>query len=161
MVLLEDLGLEVQILVNGKLAEEFEDRKSDDLGDDVGSQTSMAHRYIESVAGATFSISAGVISKSCPAKDWLDADGENTFKFLLSIDGKAVGSTWVDSDRLTGIVNGVKDLLSNTIQRFQFATISTSMSNRNWRQEYQGLTNFQSRTQRRSLKLSIPSSPRT
>lgn len=127
MVVLDRLGLRVQLVVNGSSAEEFLPHKQLDAGgEDVGSQPFIWTRYVESVANAKFSISFEALTTHGVMKDWIDADRENAVRFTTSIDGQSVNNTWVSRKKNTTVLRGFTDHTSNTMQEFQFAAISTS-----------------------------------
>lgn len=115
------MGLQVQVLVNGSPAQEYRDNAVEDVGDGSGSSPSSRHRYIESVAGAKLAISFAAVPTCGSKKAWYDEDDEHYVYFLVSIDGKDIGSARIRRKSKVRVLEGVCD--DDTMRPFQFAAI--------------------------------------
>lgn len=129
MVLLEEVGLRVQVVVNDVAAEEFPAPEQPDVADeDLEFYPFIRERYIESEAGVEFSISFAVLDTHGLLKAWVEADRNHAIALRISIDGQLVhrGSfRCLSKDRkLRGIIGHT----NNMIQKFQFAAIVPSGS---------------------------------
>lgn len=118
MVILANLGLQVQVFIDGTPAPEYQDQKAEGHR----SSTPGCHRYIESVAGSQFSISLAATSADSQAQDWFNAGNDHVFKFLVSVDGDYLGSTWINRKKKTRIFKNVWD--HGAQRSFQFAAVN-------------------------------------
>lgn len=130
MVLLEELGLRVEVFVNDVLAEEFPTPMQADAGDEnPKSHPFMHQRCIESKAGVGFAISYEFLDTHGSLKAWIEASKNNIVMLVVSIDGHQNVAGGILNYRIgKGSILGITDRTNNTIQNFQFAAISLSRS---------------------------------
>ncbi|KUI73783.1 hypothetical protein VM1G_09341 [Cytospora mali] len=126
MAIIEELGIEAKILVDGSAATEYTpDEEPEIEGDNFGPSTRVCCRYVEAIDNAHFALHAGIASVNSPGNKWLEESWENGFSFGISIDGgKTVSSQIVQQyqyDTLQGVIDGQ----TGTIRKFRFASVST------------------------------------
>lgn len=126
MVLLNGLGLEVRVLVNGSLTTEYADNENDAGNDEYDQSTPRSFHYIESVSGAEFSIE--VEAKPGAAGRWLESGSKRAFRFYIDIDGEdSIARGTSESSRLLDVVPGVKEFHKGCtkLRKFRFSTVHT------------------------------------
>lgn len=74
MPYLADLGIGVNVAVNGSLATEYADDEPGDVDDEYDPEIPRSHHYIESIDGAAFSIMVKTTHDS--VDNWLATPGE-------------------------------------------------------------------------------------
>lgn len=121
MAVLQEMGLQVQVLVDGSPAQEYRDNVVEDVGDGIGSSPSSRHRYIESIAGAKLAVSLAAVPTCGSTRAWYDDDDDHIVRLLISIDGKDSGTAWIHRKSKVRVVEGVYD--RDTMRPFQFAAI--------------------------------------
>lgn len=127
MVLLENLGLQLQVLVDGQTADEYLPPAQQNIGTErLDSQPYICHRYIESFANSHFSISFEAVGANGCLKEWIEADQNNAINFRIKLDGQSVGGRVIDQELRKRICSEFFDLENRTRQYFQFASISPS-----------------------------------
>ncbi|ROW12876.1 hypothetical protein VPNG_04664 [Cytospora leucostoma] len=127
MAIIDNLGLEVKILVNGSAATEYVPDKEDQAdGHNFGPSTKICCRYIQSIDDAHFAISAGLTWKHKVAEQWIKESQNNCCGFDFSVDGRRIDVLLI-SKRHEGaiILEGFHDRRSNTLREFRFASVST------------------------------------
>lgn len=129
MVLLEEAGLRVEVVVNDVVAKEFPSPAQPDVADgDLEVYPFMRERYIESEAGVGFSISFAVLDTHGLLKTWVEADEDHAIALRVSIDGQSVHQGFFRRLGQDRKVRGVIDHTNNMVQKFQFAAIIPSRS---------------------------------
>lgn len=132
MVVLDDVGLRVEVAIGGRPAQEWSSPEQDDDDDEItmlDDGPSTCHRYIESVAGADFSITVKALYEHHQMNKWLDYETKtdtHTIKFSVLIDGLPVGGTFVTNAQRDNVFRGVNNHDDNTRQLFRFAQITLS-----------------------------------
>ncbi|KAK7748029.1 hypothetical protein SLS53_001281 [Cytospora paraplurivora] len=128
MAIIDDLGLEVKILVNGSVATEYvpnEETQAD--GDKYGPSTKICCRYIESINDAHFAIHGGLTSKHKVAGQWIRNSQNSACSFTFFVDGRKIDSALIHNihnrHRNAAILEGVRE--ANKLRRLRFASVST------------------------------------
>lgn len=125
MAIIEELGLEVEILIGGKAVKEYPDPEPDLQGLKLGPKTKTSHCYIECQENMEFEIQSKVRSGSKPAALWAKKMRQivsfvpsfNGGPYLQGVDVALPGQTVLDS--------GIVDFDDGTIKNFRFSTVST------------------------------------
>lgn len=126
MAVIDELGLEAKVVVNGATAPEYDDPEPGSLGDKYSGNTVKCFRYVESTDDAEFEIAF-----QAHAYNWPKTAGFALF-FHLQVDGKSVGSRLLkEKDGLRQQwINGrvIQDTASHTgfsLQRTRFSKVLT------------------------------------
>lgn len=129
MVLLEELGLRVEVIVNDVAAEEFPSpAHTNAVEEDAKFHPFMCQKYIESEAGLEFFIAAEVLDSHSSLRDWIETSENNIVGFGVSVDGRYYTDWFLGRQTDNGDFEGSNDLTNNTIQKLQFAPITPSKS---------------------------------
>lgn len=128
MAVIDELGVEVKVIVNGTEATEYiPDEEPDFDGDNFDPSTKTCCRYVESIDNADFAIRAAVTSgRNKPANKWLDDSKTNSLSFSLSFDGGDKAAGWlINQNRRFVIGDSTSDAATSTKRNFRFASVST------------------------------------
>lgn len=128
MAVIDELGIEVKVIVNGTEATEYiPDEEPDFDGDNFDPSTKTCCRYVESIDNAEFAVRAAVMSeRDKPGNKWLDDSKTNGFAFSLSFDGgKKAAGFLVDQNHRVSIRDSTYDAATSTKRNFRFASVST------------------------------------
>ncbi|POS76811.1 hypothetical protein DHEL01_v204782 [Diaporthe helianthi] len=127
MAIIEELGLEVKVQVDGSTAAEYEDREPN-KDDRVRSQTTkVCHRYVEAVDNAEFSIDVGVIPGYNTGREWIGMSQDHGLSFSVALDGRNFAAASIHHERqISKLVKGIYDHESQTLRKFRFAPVSTA-----------------------------------
>lgn len=129
MAIIEELGLEVKVNVNGSAAAEYPDEEPD-IDDDARRQTTHAcHHYVESVDNAEFAIHVGLTPGTNTGQKWISRSRSHGLSFLVAFDGgHDVAAASVHRHRLSRLLDSVEDRESQTIRKFLFTPVTTGRS---------------------------------
>lgn len=128
MTVIEELGLEVKILVDGSTAAEYADEEPDvDLNTNPHSQTTKTrHHYVESVDNAEFAIQSNIIPGSNIAQEWISRSQNHGLSFAVAFDGGRTANKMLARQNNTSILfSGIYDFANQTMAKFRFASVST------------------------------------
>lgn len=127
MAIIDELGLEVKILVDGREASEYHpDETTEFDGDGYVPSTKKCYRYVESKDEAHFAIQAGVLPDDKPAHKWLQSSKSAGLQVNLSIDGEYIpGFPLMSDQRKMATCKGVSDRDNGLLRKFRFASVST------------------------------------
>lgn len=128
MAVIDELGVEVKVIVNGTEATEYIPDEEPDFDDDnFDPSTKTCCRYVESIDNADFAIRAAVTSgRNKPANKWLDDSKTNGLSFSLSFDGgDKVAGLLINQNRRFVIGDSTSDAATCTKRNFRFASVST------------------------------------
>ncbi|KAL1855796.1 hypothetical protein Daus18300_010971 [Diaporthe australafricana] len=124
MAIIEELGLEVKVKVNGSTAAEYPDEEPD--ADDNSQGT--CSRYVESVDNAAFFVQAGVLPGPKGPKtsqEWFSRSQNHALSFTVAIDGgHAVEAVLVDQNSGPRRLEGIRNTADKTMRKFRFAPVS-------------------------------------
>lgn len=124
MTILEDLGLEVNIIVNDSPLQEYEDKGADLSDDGFGDETCKCRCYVEVDGDTEFGVQLHVT----PNNSYLDGNKQKRLRFCLDLDGQEeVEARLMDLARTPVLLDGQDKLKGETYvsRRFRFTTIST------------------------------------
>lgn len=129
MAIIEKLGLQVKVKVNGAAAAEYPDKEPDD-NYDTGSQTTHACRhYVESFDNAEFAIHVGLGPGTKTGQEWISRSQHHSLCFSVAFDGgHDVAATLVSQHHETGLLEGIRNHENQTLRRFIFAPVTTGRS---------------------------------
>lgn len=125
MAILEELGLEVKIIVDGSPLREYEDKEQNPANDGFGDEIPKCRRYVEVTGETEFGVQLDATSNEkyfCPTK---------ALKFAIDLDGKdEIQNRVLKSQHLTSLVEGKEehDGQEFTLRRFRFTNVSTGRS---------------------------------
>lgn len=128
MAIIEDLGLEVKVLVDGSATAEYKDEEPDvDLVDDAPSQiTTARHHYVESIDNAEFAIHVGLISGQHTGQEWMARSRDHGLAFSVALDGGPnIASRAVYRHCTSRLLQGIQNPANQTLSKFRFAPVST------------------------------------
>lgn len=124
MAIVEDLGLEVKIQVDGSATAEYTDEEPDE---DTLSQTyKTCHHYVESIDNAEFAIHVGLIQGTSTGQEWIGRSREHRLSFSVAFDGgPTVTSNSVYKHQTSLLLDGIHNPANQTLSKFRFAPVST------------------------------------
>ncbi|KAG6360097.1 hypothetical protein INS49_011153 [Diaporthe citri] len=108
MAVIEELGLEVKVNVNGSAAAECPDEEPD-VNNNARRQTAnVCHRYVESVDNAGFAINVGLIPGTNTGQEWVGRSQNHGLSFTVAFDGgHNVATVVIRQRRNTELLEGV------------------------------------------------------
>lgn len=121
MAIIEDLGLEVEILVDDLPLREYKDEEEDPTDDTFGDETRKCRRYVEVVEDAEFAVQVCVT----PANDYLN-ENEHLL-FIVDLDGQEdLGDCQLKSTT-ENLIEGKYEHDGQTLvlRKFRFTTVAT------------------------------------
>lgn len=124
MAILEDLGLEVKIIVNGAPLQEYEDKEADLSDDGFGGKTRKCRRYVEVDGDTEFGVQLHVT----PNNNYLDGNKQKRLRFCLDLDGQEELEARLMNLACNPVLLDGKDEYNGwtlVSRRFRFTTIST------------------------------------
>ncbi|KAK2596347.1 hypothetical protein N8I77_013243 [Diaporthe amygdali] len=125
MCILEDVGLEVEVLVNHRATKEYPYRQpNSDGGLDT---TAVCRRYIQSEEGALFSFRCSVRAGESAAREWLKTPS-NAILFEVNIDdreGLKSVARYVELAAPSTTIRALPDIANEQQRWFRFASIPT------------------------------------
>lgn len=126
MAIIEELGLEAKVSINGSAAAEYLDEEPNADGDPRGQTTKTCHHYVESIDNAEFAIHVGVIPGNNAGQKWIGRSPGNALLFSVAFDGGLnVAGKWVDQRSGSRSLDGVYKRANATMRKFCFAPVST------------------------------------
>lgn len=126
MAIIEELGLQVNVNVNGIAAAEYPDEKPDDKYEPGSKTTKVCHHYVESVDNAEFAIHFELIAGINTGQLWISRSQNNALCFSVALDGgRDVTATWVTERSGPREVKGIYGPGNTTFRKFCFAAVST------------------------------------
>lgn len=126
MAIIEELGLEVKVKVNGSVAAEYPDEEPDIDGDGWGPATKISYHYVESIDNAEFAIHVGVPSGSSTGQKWIRRSPKHALAFWLAFDGGRDAASQAIHQRSSPLLlEGVQNWARTTLRKFRFAPVST------------------------------------
>lgn len=124
MAIIEDLGLEVNVQVDGSATAEYPDEEPDDHG--FNQTTKTSHHYVESIDNAEFAIHVGLIPGLHIGQEWVDRSRDHRLSFLVAFDGGPnITSKLVQHDHPSLLLDGIANHADQTLSKFRFAPVST------------------------------------
>lgn len=125
MAIIEELGLEVKVKVNGLALAEYPDEEHVD-SNHAGTQTPNAcHHYVESIDHAEFAIHVGLIAGTNTAQEWISYSPNNTIDFSVAFDGSHyTAGKCVTRHSRPKLLDGVYNEANATLRKFRFAPVS-------------------------------------
>lgn len=129
MAIIEKLGLEVQVKVNGSPAAEYPDEERD-VDDDAGGRiTNACHHYVESIDNAEFTIHFGLTPGFKTGHGWISRSRNHGLLFSVAFDGgHTVAKTVVHQRHNPQLLRGVYDRKTRTLRKFLFTPVTTGKS---------------------------------
>lgn len=129
MAIIDELGLEVKILVNGSAATEYTpDEETQIDGDNFTPSTKTCCRYVESIDDAQFAIYARVEPGTKPEGKWIEGSEASGFTVELAFDGGATVDRFMLNRRYkTSTREGITSEAGDSVRRFRFASLSTGV----------------------------------
>ncbi|KAG6360096.1 hypothetical protein INS49_011152 [Diaporthe citri] len=127
MAILEDVGLEVNIIVNGSPLKEYEDKGADLSDDGFGDETRKCRRYVEVDGDTDFGVQLHVTSNN----KYLDGNKKKRLRFCLDLDGQEeLEARLMNFARTPVLLDGKDEWNGQTYisRRFRFTTISTEVN---------------------------------
>lgn len=128
MCILEDVGLEVEVLVNHRATKEYPYRQpNSDGGLDT---TAVCRRYIQSEDGAVFSFRCSVRAGESAAREWLKTPS-NAILFEVNIDdreGLKSVARYVELAAPSTTIRALPDIANEQQRWFRFTSIPTGLS---------------------------------
>lgn len=126
MAILEDLGLEVNIVVNDSPLQEYEDKGADLSDDGFGDGTCKCRCYVEVDGDTEFGVQLHVT----PNNNFLDGNKQKRLRFCLDLDGQEeIEARLMNLARTPVLLDGQDELEWNgetcLSRRFRFTTIPT------------------------------------
>jgi hypothetical protein len=129
MAIIEELGLNVKVQVNGSAAAEYPDEEPDVEDANCSETTKACHRYVESVDNTEFAIHVGLIPGSNTAQEWIGRSPYHRLAFSAAFDGgRNVISTTVSQLHTSDLFEGIHNRETQTLRKFRFAPVSTGTS---------------------------------
>ncbi|ROW12888.1 hypothetical protein VPNG_04663 [Cytospora leucostoma] len=123
MAIIENLGIEVKVLMEGIQAAEYQGGDFSETNDDFGAGTAKCHRYIESVDNAEFAIEVSA-TKNNP---WLKtAQVKNCLNYYIDVDDhEEVEAVCLWKARMDEVLKGVREYRSNVpgLRKFRFTPV--------------------------------------
>ncbi|KAI3394306.1 hypothetical protein diail_2953, partial [Diaporthe ilicicola] len=124
MAIIEKLGLEVKVKVNGSTAAEYRDEEPD--VEDAYGQAVKTYHYVESVDNAEFVLQAGVLPGIKTSRRWLSRSEKHALSFAVAFDGgHDAAARLVHQSSGPQPLDGVLDSANGTLRKFRFAPVST------------------------------------
>lgn len=122
MAILEDLGLEVEILVDGSPLQEYKDEADDPTDDGFGDEIRKCRRYVEVVEDAEF----GVRCRVTPANNYLN-NGNEQLVFKIDLDGQENLESRALGTKTQMLIDGKykHDGQTLSLRKFKFTTVAT------------------------------------
>ncbi|KAL2290132.1 hypothetical protein FJTKL_00623 [Diaporthe vaccinii] len=126
MAIIEKLGLEVKVKVNGSPAAEYPDEERD-VDDDAGGRiTNACHHYVESIDNAEFTIHFGLTPGFKTGHGWISRSRNHGLLFSVAFDGgHTVAKTVVHQRHNPQLLQGVYDRETRTLRKFLFTPVTT------------------------------------
>lgn len=125
MAIIEELGLEVKIIVEGEPAKEYMDTEPSLEGIKLGSDTRTSHCYIESREDIEFSIQIQVLPRVSSATHWIKPK-THCLCFYPSFDGGPyLDGLIVSQAGRTHTDCGIESEAKGTLRKFRFSSVST------------------------------------
>lgn len=129
MAVIEELGLEVKVMVNGSAAAEYPDKEPDVNNDARRQSANACHHYVESVDNAEFAIHVGLISVFNTGREWISRSRNHGLSFSVAFDGGSdVEAVFVDQHRNTVLLEGAHNQENQTLRKFLFTPVTTGRS---------------------------------
>lgn len=127
MAVIEELGIEVKVNVNGSAATEYPDEEPDV---DARRQTANTrHHYVESVDNTEFAIHVGLIPGTNTGQEWISRSQNHGLSFQVALDGGPdVAAASVFKHQNTELLEGVPNCEDRTLRKFLFSPVTTGRS---------------------------------
>ncbi|KAK7748030.1 hypothetical protein SLS53_001282 [Cytospora paraplurivora] len=122
MAIIKNLGLEVNVLVEGVQAAEYQGGDFSETNDDFAAGTAKCHRYIESVDNAEFAIEVSA-TKNNP---WLKSSNDkHLLNYYIDVDDQEVEGVCLWKDKMYEVLEGVREYRSNAfgLRKFRFSPV--------------------------------------
>lgn len=124
MAIIEDLGLEVKVLVDGSATAEYKDEEPDEHA--VSQTIKTCHHYVESIDNAEFAIHAGLLPGLHTGQEWIPRSRDHGLSFLVAFDGgPSVAAKMVYKHHTSRLLEGISNRANQTLSKFRFAPVST------------------------------------
>lgn len=126
MAVIEELGLEAKVIVNGSAAAEYRDEEPgvDDAAH--GPATKTSHSYVEAVHEGEFKIRVGLLPGVNPGQKWIDRSPNNALGFSVAFDGgHEIVKTFVSRSSGPRLLDHIYNEANATLRKFCFALVST------------------------------------
>lgn len=128
MAIIEELGLEVKVNVNGSASAEYPDEEPN-VDDTRGQITKACHHYVESVDNAEFGIHVGLIPGTNTGQEWTSRSQNHGLSFSVAFDGgPVVAAKSVLKHRNTALLGGVPNWEDRNLRKFLFSPVTTGRS---------------------------------
>lgn len=126
MAIIEEIGLEVKVKVDGSEASEYPDEEPD-IDDDARSQTTEScYHYVKVVDNAEVAIHVGVTPGINTGQEWISRSPNHTLRFSAAFDGgQYVAATMVLQGCKTRLMEGVYDPENQTFRKFLLKPVTT------------------------------------
>lgn len=127
MAIIDELGLEANILVNGLESTEYIPDEDEELeGDGFDPSTKRCYRYVESIDDAHFPIRLGLTSKKKVGRKWIEISRDHALRMELSFDGrKMMTGTHIRQGYEVRTLKSVVDGMNGMKRKFWFSPVTT------------------------------------